>query len=180
MFSQPSQKPALRPACPKPRGPLFPCRLDGLLGECVGQVPAPSLVTSDTDVTVCWGRREVTSRGQTGSPPCPGREEWPGSSPSTPSLRNRESRGTTSSQLHPSWAYRPRHGLRDGCQPHGSAEPRSLVLGGSWPWAAGQLSFWILWPTKQRLGETGNEMKASDQGLPELCLPAGRRGSGQS
>lgn len=148
------RKAAPMAACPKPRWPLF---LDRLPGQCVGQVPAPCLVTSDADVTVCWGRREVTSPGPDRKPA----QCWEGGAPrlvaqQPPQPAEWESRGTTGSQQHASWADGPRHGMGMAAGPTCSAETPKSGFGGSWPWAAGQLSFWMPVATEWRVGATGD------------------------
>lgn len=127
------RKAAPTASCPKPRWPLF---LDRLPGQCVGQVPAPCLVTSDADVTVCWGRREVTSPGPDRKPA----QCWEGGAPrlvaqQPPQPAEWESHGTTGSQPHASWADGPHHGLGIAAGPTCSAETPESGFGGRWPWA---------------------------------------------
>lgn len=115
---------------PRPRWPLIPCCPDRSPGQCGRQVPAPCLVTSDTDVTVCWGRPEVTSRGQTGSQPSAGREGPPGSSPTPPAC------GTGSHVAPPAASGTPPGptghvmGLGTAASPTHSAEPPEFGFGG--------------------------------------------------
>lgn len=65
-----------------------------------------------------------------------------------------------------------------------AASPTALLSPGVWFWGAVGLGLQVSCPSgscgQPSRGWGGQVMEAGDQGLPELCLPAGRRSSGQT